>query len=455
MRTCLSLLVLLVVSSLVTAPANVRAQDEKPTGLEAVDLAAKAMVDGDYDTAMKLLKGSEGTCEEKDEWQWWAVKGLLHEELRQDKDALACIDKAIELEPRLPFRTRRALLFHMYGQWDKALADLEFLRARNGDTQFLREFRAVIDGPFMDRWPNAYKKLQTTSKLGHFHVVGDVGVTDDEMDRIEEELASLDPEDKRNTRRIDELLKPHPDLEQIGDLLEHVRHKYMRFTNFKDRNWPKGKIFKVFFFRDRHSFDMFQRLTGGQATESTAGFYDPVKRYMQLYAGQGGRKVYAIDEESIDTLIHEGWHMFFHIMAARRPLWMDEGLAEFVAKFELKKDGKDLELGAFIKLREGVYTRYEVMKAAAQQGVWVPFTKWFDADNRTWRSTNPSLAYAQAWSVTYYALKGGNSAFTKDYTRLFWACVEGKNVAQEIAEILPEKKLKQYEEQWIAWVKKQ
>ncbi|MCA8911939.1 MAG: tetratricopeptide repeat protein [Planctomycetes bacterium] len=426
--------------------------DDKPeyTGVAACNKALALLKENKPKDALKVLEDAKDTIDDEDKWLWWGNSGLCHRDLREDDEALKCYEQAVKLKPDCWFVLRYAEMLHLFGRWDDALEQLDAEIARGGSSQRTEEFRNVILGPWRERWPHAWKKLEMTSKLGNYHVVSDYGVTEDEMDELEKQLTELDPEDRHDAKKIEKLLKPADDLGQLCDLMEYVRQRYMSFVGMKERDWPKGRVIKVFFFRTEQGFNDFSAMTGGEGSEHVAGFYDPNHYYLQLFGGQGGRRVYGIDEESLDTLIHEGWHQFFHVLAENVPTWLNEGLAEFLGKFELKQGGKSIELGTLVRARKDNYTRYEDIRTAIREGKYIPIKEFLHLTRDKWDAKDLDVAYAEAWSLAYYALKGNNSAFKKNYIKLFWGCVEGKNWQDLVDELFDEK---DYEPLQAAWLK--
>lgn len=452
----ISLALLILLGFAISAPDTPQLAQDKPEyrGVGACNRALELTEKGRPAEAIELLEQTRDTVAESDLWLWWGNKGLAHRDLREDEKALECFGKAVELNPECWFRMRRAILLHQFGRWDEALDDLAVEEASADPARGTRELKAVIEGPFKHRWPHAWKKLEMTSPLGNYRIVSDFGITEAEMDKLEAECAELDPEDRRDARKLEKLLEPTEDLEVLCDLMEHVRQKYMKFVGMKKRDWPKGRVIKVFFFSTQEGFDAFSRATDGTGSEHALGFYDPNYRYMQIYSVRSGRLYYGIDEETIDTLIHEGWHQFFHVLCENRPIWLDEGLAEFLAKFKVHRGGKDIELGVLVRTRGDFYTRYERIREVVREGNHIPFRDFFRLNDESWRALDTRICYAQGWGVAYWALKGKrNKKFQKAYIKFFWDCVEGKPHDELLEEHFPDDDLEAYEEEWLEFIK--
>lgn len=61
----------------------------------------------------------------------------------------------------------------------------------------------------------------------------------------------------------------------------------------------------------------------------------------------------------------------------------------------------------------------------------------------------------QAWSLAYFALRGDNPNFKKDYSKLFWECVKGKRSGKTRLKIFfTDAKVAEYDLAWRAYWKK-
>lgn len=448
---------LLLISTIALATSRPATAQDKPafTGIKACNQALKLLDEGKPAEAIKVLDAAKGTMDPEDEWLWWGNKGHAHRDLRQDKEALEHFGKACQLKPDCWFRFPWCRLLHEYGRWGEALKELE----GEIDPDYADRAAAlkqVIEGPFKSRWPLTHTKLQTRSKAGNYLVVSDVGVTEAEMDKLEAEAAKLDLTKKPDQSKLEKLVKPHDHLVSLANLAELARKEFMRFTGVKEGDLPKGKTFKVFFFSREADFHSFATACGGDGdTENTLGFYSPNLRYMQLFSQEGSAtKVCGLSADTIDTFFHEGWHQFFDMLTEQRPIWLDEGLAEFLGYASVKEQGRVIELGLLVRVRGETYTRYERIKEMMLNNQHTPLRNFFKFDTAQWNQGEVNHHYAQAWSIAYYALKGDNDAFRKDYSKLFLELVKGKRAQDLVPEIFPDKKLDELEKSWLAYWRK-
>lgn len=433
-----------------------RAEDAPLKGIKACNRAVKLMDEGKDAEALKVLEAAKGTMEPGDEWAWWGNCGMAHWDLRADDKALAEFRKAVELKKDCWFRVPCANLLAEFGKWDEALAmldgpvDPDYVERAKG-------LRAVIEGPYRKKWPHAYRKLEYAGKngTGHYCVVSDVGVDAADMDKLEAEAAKLDPKNAMQAAQLERLLKPSESLVNVFNMLEMTRKEYIRLTGIDESKWPKGHVSRVFFLGSQQEFKAFAKATNGtDEHENVMGFFDPNFKDIVLFNRPGSGEVCGIDAETLDTFWHEGWHQVFDLLTAQRPIWMNEGLAEFVGKGDVSEDGRQVTLGKLVTVGARVVSRYERIKEVLKDGKSVPFRDFFRFDDTRWEAGDVLAHYAQAWAVCFYAMKGDNDAFRKDFRKLFQELVKGSPWLDAVNGIFTDEKLDAYEKQWKAYMDK-
>ncbi len=449
----------LQIAVLAAAAGPLAAQDAEEPGRAQCERATDLIQAGRTAEALALLRSLEGKVPPGDLWYWWGTLGVAHTKLGHDAEAMRCLDEAIKAKPDCWFRKDRAFLHHLAGRWDEALADLDAAGAVPGgdvNAEWNKRLRLVVEGPFRVFWPHAWKKLEARSKLGNYHVVSNVGTSEEKMNALEAAAAKLDPKDRAGAQQLGKLLAPDPSLVGTATLLELVRAEYMKVVRMKESEWPKGRVFKVFYFDSRGEFDGFVSRLGKQPDPAMVGFYDPNFHYLALFSHPGGKVAFGFSEQTLDTFCHEGFHQFFHVLAEDPPLWLNEGIAEFLGKSRVKDGGKGIELGLLVKHQpnSNVVTRYENVKSAMENGKTIPFRKWFRFTDADWRTGDEFQHYAQAWAVLYYAMRDQNRAFTEDFLKLFRGIVDGKPYDALLSELFPDEELDAYEKAWLEYLKK-
>jgi len=104
-----------------------------------------------------------------------------------------------------------------------------------------------------------------------------------------------------------------------------------------------GRKIGVKIFANRNDFDRYRREKGSGRGESTVGYYSLVEKELVLYHD-------AEDiEETLNTLFHEGTHLFCDLALGDRvynlPIWVREGIAEYFGTARFDREKKDVDYG--------------------------------------------------------------------------------------------------------------
>ena len=455
MRSTALLLFLTLLICLGVPDGDALAQNAaKLRGVQACNKSLALMAENKAAEALAVLLAAKGTMEAGDEWLWWGDVGHCYRDLRQDAKALEHYGKALKLKPDCWFRFSHCRLLHEFGRWDEALKEL----AKPIDPDYqdrADQLKSVIDGPFLERWPLTSRKLEQLSKKGNYLVVSDAGVTPAEMDALEKRAGKLDLNKKADRKKLEKMLKPSNHLISLANLTELARDEYLKFLGMKEKDLPQGKACKVFFMMKEEDYHAFSEVCGFGESENALGFYDPNNKYLQLYSQEGAKsRVCGLALDTVDTFFHEGWHQLFDMLTEQTPRWVDEGLAEFLGHASVKAKGKKIRLGLLIRSRGNRYTRYERIKETILEGKHIPFKEFFRFGPREWNAGDLNVHYAQAWSIAYFALQGGDKKFRKDYSKMFWELVKGRRADEIVDEIFSDKKLAVYEKSWLRYWKK-
>ncbi|MDC1141628.1 DUF1570 domain-containing protein [Planctomycetota bacterium] len=453
--TSVAILLLILLSSVCAFPATVVAEDEPALkGVAACNKALQLIQEGNALRALEVMKAAKGTLAEEDDWLWWGNTGHCYKDLRRDKEAMSHYARALEIKSDCWFRFAYSRLLHEYGRWTEALEELE----KPIDSDYAPRaaaLKSVIQGPYVERWPLAHKKLECKSKKGNYLVVSDAGVTSKELDLIEAQASKLDLSDKNDRKKYEKLIKPSKDLVSLSNLAELARDQYLKFTKVDKKAFPEGKISKVFFMMEEAEFHDFAAKNGNSDTEQTLGFYSPNFKYIQMYSQEGAEsKVFGLSLDTIDTFFHEGWHQTIDQVVGNMPIWMNEGIAEFLGHAKVESKGAKISLGLLVRVRGETYTRYEWIKLLMKKKTYTPFTDFFRFTDEDWYTGEVDDYYAQSWSIAYFALMGSDTGFKKAYATLFRELVKGRPASEIIDEVFPDKKLKAFEQSWLKfWAK--
>ena len=171
-----------------------------------------------------------------------------------------------------------------------------------------------------------------------------------------------------------------------------------------DRAFPP--LTMVLFARDR-DFEKYRPLDAKGKPEPVAGFFGRHETWS--VAGMGGG---SMSEELRHTIFHEGVHWFLSTSETPSPVWLEEGLAEVFATFEISKGqaewGKAIPSHVQLLRREGLLN-LEKLLYTGREGL-------FGRDE-----VRTSLVYAQSWALTHYLVFGQHNfprGAIADYGRL-------------------------------------
>jgi hypothetical protein len=164
----------------------------------------------------------------------------------------------------------------------------------------------------------------------------------------------------------------------------------------------------VVMFRSEDDFQRYRRMP-----EGVVAYYDTLSNRVAVYEESrrfGSRRDLAI-QQAISTIAHEGAHQILHNIGVQQrlsvwPMWLSEGLAEFLAPTEVSKklnwkgaaqvnDMRMFELEQYVKARGAEEPDGDTIKQTVLGA----------------RLT--STGYASAWSLTHYLATKKKADFTK------------------------------------------
>lgn len=174
---------------------------------------------------------------------------------------------------------------------------------------------------------------------------------------------------------------------------EHLEALRTHYEEVLGRPLPAGRKADVLIFESEEGYYAYSDLTVGSRQEQTLGAFSPWYGQMALFEG--------VDvQETCRVLSHEGFHQALHTVAGDVPIWLNEGLAEYVGAARVAR-GAVVERGG---LQSG---RLDHLTAAVKYG-WqpVPFEHLLLESQAEFYALQAPLKYAQAWSMVRYFLDG-------------------------------------------------
>ena len=230
-----------------------------------------------------------------------------------------------------------------------------------------------------------------------------------------EEVADLLRKAKEGPKWERRFVKESPHYRVATDLSEAVAAKALRILMQAHREYcaqlerPEagdGGPARVFLFSSEAGYEAYAAGIGSRM-EGTAGVYNPALRQLLVWNQPNEGLLHR-------TIRHEGFHQYFHRVAAHRPVWLDEGLAEY---FET---GGDDANGTW---REGGVNRGHAALLKANPKKLVPLEDFFAIGREAFYAT-PETSYAQAWAVAHF-LRQDERAGKPFFAALFARLVEG------------------------------
>ena len=203
---------------------------------------------------------------------------------------------------------------------------------------------------------------------------------------------------------------------RYGELLEAARKHYL--AKFPLPEGHEVRKSKVLIFDTEEGYHGYADLSTSDRVESTLGCYLPRYRQLLLYEVKIDRD----QKETIETLIHEGFHQFMHQLVPDNaiPYWLNEGLAEFMSAVEIK-DGEVVKSGLVLEGRLSALKVY----VQATRGQIFPFPELMRESPQEFYAGEVWAKYAQAWAMVHYFELGAKPSTKQRYQRYVKLLREG------------------------------
>jgi hypothetical protein len=143
------------------------------------------------------------------------------------------------------------------------------------------------------------------------------------------------------------------------------------------------------------------------------------------------------------TLAHEGFHQFLGYYVPNPPIWLNEGLAEYFEGMDPTKKLVDNRN----TINESALLR---IKTYLRQGVTFPLKRFIYMTQKEYYY-NPSLNYAQGWSVIYF-LAYASKSYNKYYNNLIQHLKNGKDREEALNLSFENVDFEKFERAWKAYI---
>ena len=419
--------------------------------------------------ALKKLNDAGANLSDDNFGAYHEELGRAHFTLRDFSAAEQAWGKASKREDATTWvKLNYAKVLHVLGRWTDAAAVIENTDLKEeSDGKEAAVLKVVINGPFKEHWKSAYKKLEATSENVRYSVISDVGMNEKSMKKLEGQLAELNGKNDAAKRKREQLLAPHEHVVGIADFLESISDEFLKTLGLESEKASTGKaVFRVFLFSNYKDYAKLVKKvapeTPDQAIEGLVGLYSSSHKFLAVRAESSEEKIVpGLSAAAARTLIHEAWHQVFDSICMERPMWLDEGLAEFFGNASFK--GKLPKLGVLIRKHEAddkgfaEVSRFTVIRKHIRENSTIKLTDFFKnySTVEAWHQTkDDQLLYAQAWSLAYYAMRGDNDEFKKAYLAFISGLLKGEKSKDLLSKSFPKEKLKEYEKSWKIYFRK-
>lgn len=209
------------------------------------------------------------------------------------------------------------------------------------------------------------------------------------------------------------VVHPPGDHQYWAEPFERLYHQFRAYFERRGTELPRCEFPLVaVVLNTRGEFDRFLARYGA-ANGQVVGYYSPTSNRVITYreagepAGRGGGFLPST------TVIHEVAHQAafntgIHSRFAATPRWMSEGLAVL---FEARGVHNSLQFGRLADRKHEKHAQY--LRKAHSAGETTGLLPQIVQDDRLFE-TNPEMAYALAWGLTFYVTETGHA----DYIRL-------------------------------------
>jgi len=204
---------------------------------------------------------------------------------------------------------------------------------------------------------------------------------------------------------------------------------------------PQSRSRKPFIFicDTPESYYVYADFTSEDRLEHTAGVF--LHQYQQLLFYRDDS-----EEETLQTMTHEAFHEYLHAILPSVPIWMDEGMAEYVSGVKIE-NGQIASTGGILR------GRLRNLQAALDSG-WDGFAFEFvlRESKEMFYTLAPELQYAQAWSMVHFLMQGKGGKYKPLLERYVKVLLETRSTAEARA-VFTGADLATIQREWLSYVK--
>jgi tetratricopeptide (TPR) repeat protein len=325
------------------------------------------------------------------------------------------IDGSLALVPDLAHaRLTRALLHYYGGREADAVAELELARRLEpADVSLRRQakrMRNIVAGP---RWSGTIA-IETPHYL------------------IRAESPRLAKKGKKED--LDKLVR-----ERTQRYAEHLTGARSYFEKLVSGPQSRSRKPFVFICDTPESYYVYADFTSEDRLEHTAGVYFNQYQQLLFYRDES-------EEETLQTMTHEAFHEYLHAILPTVPIWMDEGMAEYVSGVKIE-EGQVASVGGILK---GRLRNLQAALESGWDGFGFDFVLW--ESKEMFYTLAPELQYAQAWSMVHFLMHGKGGKYKPLLERYVKVLLETRSTAEARA-VFTSAELPTIQREWLSYVK--
>jgi tetratricopeptide (TPR) repeat protein len=325
------------------------------------------------------------------------------------------IDGSLTLVPDLAHaRLTRALLHYYGGREAEAVAELELARRLEPTDVSLRRqakrMRNIVAGP---RWSGTVA-IETPHYL------------------IRAESPRLSKKGKK-----EDLEKAV--LARTQKYAEHLTGARAYFEQLVSGPQSRSRKPFVFICDTPESYYVYADFTSEDRLEHTAGVFFNQYQQLLFYRDES-------EEETLQTMTHEAFHEYLHAILPSVPIWMDEGMAEYVSGVKIE-GGRVASVGGILK---GRLRNLQAALDSGWDGFGFDFVLW--EPKEMFYTLAPELQYAQAWSMVHFLMHGKGGKYKPLLDRYVKVLLETRSTA-EARTVFTGSDLGTIQREWLAYVK--
>ncbi|MFC1643450.1 DUF1570 domain-containing protein [Chlamydiota bacterium] len=193
---------------------------------------------------------------------------------------------------------------------------------------------------------------------------------------------------------------------KTAKVLEETRNDFIEIFDIKDGEKLTASVIVY------KNVSDFRKYSTGIASnlKAHAGYYIPAKKTLILYDMDN-------DKEFLSILTHELTHLFLHFLIEKVPLWLNEGMACYMAASEERYG--TLRGGSIDEDKLFIFQFY------SKKGKLIPLREIIQT-KIYFRGSALQLQYAEYWAIVFFLLHGEKGKYRKKFIEFIYKLIDGK-----------------------------